>query len=232
MRRVRVSVPVPEGLYGALRGLKRGLKPSVEDERDLTGDRDIEWSWVAARVPPGPGEALDFGCGDSHLGVVAAHRGFRVTAVDLGPVAWPYRHERLEFLQGDILGLPLEASRFDLVINCSAIEHVGIAGRYGVTEARVEGDLAAMARLRSLMKSGGVMLLTIPVGTDAVFGPWHRVYGRERLPKLLDGFAVESREFWLKDAENRWVRSDEGSALAAPSRERLYGLGCFVLRKP
>ena len=231
MRRVHISVPLPEGLYGALRGLKRSLRPRAEGGRDLSGDREIEWSWVAARIPQGSGEAIDFGCGQSPLGLVAAHAGFRVTAVDLGEVAWPYRHERLKFLQGDILELPLEEARFDLAINCSAIEHVGIAGRYGVTEGHADGDLAAMARLRSLLRPGGLMLLTIPVGSDAVFAPWHRVYGPERLPRLLQGFTVESREFWLKDRENRWERSDEGPALATPSRERLYGLGCFVLRK-
>ena len=232
MRRVRLSVPLPEGIYGALRGLKRGLRPAAEDGRDLSGDRDIEWSWVAARIPDGSGEAIDFGCGESPLGVVAAHAGFRVTAVDLGAVAWPYRHDRLAFLRGDILDLPLEEGRFDLVINCSAIEHVGIAGRYGVKESRADGDLAAMARLRSLLRPGGLMLLTIPVGSDAVFAPWHRVYGPDRLPRLLQGFTVESREFWLKDPGNRWAQSDQGTVLAAPSRERLYGLGCFALRRP
>jgi SAM-dependent methyltransferase len=232
MRRVHVSVPLPEGIYGALRGLKRSLRPGGEGARDLSGDSDIEWSWVAARIPQGTGEAIDFGCGESPLGVVAAHAGFRVTAVDLGTVTWPYRHERLTFLQGDILELPLEEERFTLVINCSAIEHVGIAGRYGVTEGRADGDLAAMARLRSLLRPGGLMLLTIPVGSDAVFAPWHRVYGADRLPKLLQGFDVEIREFWLKDPENRWARGEERTVLAAPSRERLYGLGCFVLRRP
>jgi ubiquinone/menaquinone biosynthesis C-methylase UbiE len=232
VRRVRLSVPLPDGVYGALRGLKRGLRPGPEDARDLSGDRDVEWSWVAARIPEGPGEAIDFGCGESPLGILAAHAGFRVTAVDLGAVEWPYRHERLAFLQGDIMDLPLEEGRFDLAINCSAIEHVGIAGRYGVKEAHSDADLAAMGRLRALLKSGGLMLLTIPVGSDAVFAPWHRVYGPERLPSLLQGFTVESREFWLKDSENRWARGDEQTALAAPSRERLYGLGCFVLRRP
>jgi hypothetical protein len=232
VRRVQLSVPLPDGVYGALRGLKRGLRPGVEDARDLSGDRDVEWSWVAARIPRGPGEAIDFGCGESPLGIVAAHAGFRVTAVDLGAVTWPYRHERLAFLQGDIMDLPLEEGRFNLVINCSAIEHVGIAGRYGVKEAHSDGDLAAMGRLRALMTSGGIMLLTIPVGSDAVFAPWHRVYGPDRLPRLLQGFTVETREFWLKDTENRWAHSDEQTVLAAPSRERLYGLGCFALRRP
>jgi SAM-dependent methyltransferase len=202
------------------------------DARDLTGDRDIEWSWVASRIPPGPGEALDFGCGDSPLSIVAAQRGLKVTAVDLGAVSWPYRHERLSFLQGDILELALEEGRFDVVLNCSAIEHVGLAGRYGVTESRVEADLAAMARMRALLKPGGLMLLTIPIGSDAVFAPWHRVYGPERLPKVLAGFSVVSREYWIKDDKNRWIQSDEAIVLATPSRERLYGLGCFVLRKP
>ena len=231
MRRVRVSVPLPEGVYDALRGIKKGMRRSAGAAIDLSGDREIEWSWVAARIPDGPGAALDFGCGDSPLGIVAAHRGFQVTAVDLGAVSWPYRHSRLTFVQGDILDLPLAPTAFDLVLNCSTVEHVGLAGRYGVTEPRTDGDLAAMARLRSVMKQGGLMLLTIPVGTDAVYAPWHRVYGAERLPKLLDGLAVEGREFWLKDEQNRWIESGESAALSTPSRERLYGLGCFTLRK-
>ena len=215
-----------------MRRLRRRLRGAGPPGLDLAGDRDIEWTWVASRIPPGPGEALDFGCGTSALGLVAAHRGYQVTAVDLAAVAWPYRVERLSFLEGDILDLALEDARFDLVINCSAIEHVGLPGRYGVTEARAEGDIAAMARMRALMKRGGRMLLTVPVGQDAVFAPWHRVYGPERLPRLLDGFASESREYWVKDAENRWAKTDEATALAALPRERLYGLGCFVLRRP
>lgn len=236
MRRVQVSVPLPDGLHAALRGLKRGALGS--GGADLSGDRNVEWTWVAARIPPPPagspasGEALDFGCGESALGLVAAQKGYRVTAVDLRPVAWPYRDERLVFLRGDILTLPLEDSRFDLVINCSAIEHVGIPGRYGVTSAHPDGDLAAMARLRAVLKRGGRMLLTIPVGRDAVFPPWHRVYGPERLPRLLEGLTVESREHWMKDPENRWAKRDEATVLAVRPRERLYGLGCYVLRKP
>ncbi|MGH7682684.1 MAG: class I SAM-dependent methyltransferase [Candidatus Eiseniibacteriota bacterium] len=230
MRRVQLSVPLPDGVYGALRGIRRGMRGASEEALDLSGDRDVEWSWVAARIPEGPGSALDFGCGDSPLGIVAAERGFRVTGVDLGAVRWPYQHPRLTFVQGDILDLALPPASFDLVLNCSTVEHVGVPGRYGVTTERADGDLAAMKRLGSLLKPGGLMLVTVPVGTDAVFAPWHRVYGAARLPQLLDGFAVDVRAYWRKDPTNRWVESDEASALAAPSRERLYGLGCFVLR--
>jgi glycosyltransferase involved in cell wall biosynthesis len=223
-----------------LRKVKNWLKgvdrPSIPN---LLGDRDIEWSWVTSQIPSGCGEALDFGPGGGHLGLVAARRGFSVTAVDLEPVEWPYVDPRLRFIRGDILKIPLPKEHFDVIINCSTVEHVGLAGRYGVTENRTNGDLEAMARLKELMKGGGVMLLTIPLGRDAVFAPLCRVYGEERLPRLLDGYTVKKEEFWVKDQENRWVLCDRETALkfkaAAGSSNPLqsvYALGCFVLKKP
>ena len=198
---------------------------------NLVGDRDIEWSWVAAQMPLGTGEALDFGPGGSHLGLIDAQQGFNVTAVDLESVHWPYVNSRLQFVQGDILKLRLPKEHFDLVINCSTVEHVGLTGRYGVTENRPDGDLEAMARLRELMKQDGLMLLTIPVGRDTVFAPLHRVYGAERLPKLLEEYVIEKKEYWVKDEQNRWVLVDEKEAFDRQPLRSLYGLGCFVLRR-
>lgn len=204
---------------------------------NLAGDRDIEWSWVSAQMPDGPGLALDFGPGGSFLGLIAAQRGFKVTAVDLGPVRWYYAHPGLEFIHGDILKLSLPTKHFDLVISCSTLEHVGLAGRYGVTENSPNGDIEAMARLKELMKPSGVMLLTIPVGQDAVFAPMSRVYGAQRLPGLLEGYTVEREDFWVKDNQNRWVLAEKEDALnfkaSGGSRKALrniYALGCFVLR--
>ena len=229
MRKATVSIPLPGFVYDVARGIRHAGRTPQTPERDLRGDRDIEWAWVASHIPDGHGEALDFGPGGSPLALIAAGRGYAVTAVDQEPIHWPYEHEGLLFLQGDILELPLEDGRFDLIVNCSTVEHVGIVGRYGVNTARPDGDLEAMARLRRLMKAHGTMLLTIPVGRDAVFPPLHRVYGRQRLPRLLDGFTLNSEEFWLKDDRARWVRVPREDAIDEPPEERLYGLGCFVL---
>ena len=89
---------------------------------NLKGDRDIEYSWVAANMPQGPGRALDFGCGSSYLGLIAAQRGFKVTALDLASVNWSYVHPNLTFLQRDIFDLNFLPSSLDLIINCSAVE--------------------------------------------------------------------------------------------------------------
>jgi len=244
MRRVTISIRIclPDWLYHMLRALKCRLgRNLINNSRriNLLGDRDIEWSWVASGMPQGPGEALDLGSGGSHLRLIAAYKGFNVTAVDLEEVSCPYVHPRLRFIQGDILKLPLPREGIDLVINCSTVEHVGLAGRYGVTEDRPDGDLETIARLKELMKPGGVMLLTIPVGQDAVFAPLCRVYGAQRLSKLLEGYAVEKEIYWVKDEQNRWVVSDKETALNMKTSvgswdplQNVYALGCFVLRRP
>jgi len=214
--------------------LNRVVKKSIPN---LAGDRDVEWSWVAAQMPDGPGEALDFGTGSSFLGLIAAQRKFKVTAVDLGPVKWYYTHPGLQFMQGDILKLSLPVKHFSLVINCSTVEHVGLAGRYGVSQDNPDGDIGAMARIRELMEPGGIMLLTIPAGQDAIFAPVSRVYGAQRLPRLLEGYTVEKEAFWVKDNQNRWVTADKDTALNITALagswnplKNIYALGCFVLR--
>ena len=225
-------------LWGTPQKLKMGLR-LLEPVRlpNLAGDRAIEWSWVSAQMSLGPGEALDFGPGGSFLGLIATQRGFNVTAIDLEPVQWYYTHHRLRFIHGDILKLSLPTNHFDLVINCSTVEHVGLAGRYGVTENSPDGDLEAMACLMKLLKPSGVMLLVIPVGQDAVFPPLCRVYGAQRLPRLLEGYEVEKEVFWIKDSQNRWVLTGRETALNFKASagswnplRNVYALGCFILR--
>jgi glycosyltransferase involved in cell wall biosynthesis len=234
---LRAARAVLDGMAWGVRRLKGGSgRPRIPN---LLGDRDIEWAWIAATTPEGPGEALDFGAGESPLGLLAVLRGFRVTTVDLREIWRPYRMPGLCSLRGDVLTLPLAEAGFDLVISCSTVEHVGLVGRYGVVEASSDGDLEAMARLRLLLKPGGRMLLTVPVGRDAVFPPLTRVYGETRLPHLLRGYDVEREAYWIKDAENRWTPCDRGTALTFEASagswdplQNAYALAGFVLRRP
>lgn len=240
--RVHVSLALPRWLHRPLSAAKHlftGARARSSTKPNLLGDRDVEWSWTAAHIPLSSGKALDFGCGNSPLGLCAAEAGFDVVCYDLSTPDTPYRHERLSYQEGDILKDHLEPESLDLIINCSAIEHVGLSGRYGVTEDISDGDLVAMDRLRSAMRPGARMLLTIPVGKDAVFAPMTRVYGEDRLPILLEGFSIESSTFWSKKAENAWEPCDRSVALSfeayagSPSpMENCYALGCFKLRKP
>lgn len=236
--RFLVPVYLPRWLHDSARRVKRALVPKYTPEGiDLSGDRDIEWSFVASRMATGPGEVLDFGCGYGNLSIHAVQRGFRVVALDLEPQPFPWTHPNLEVVCGDLLKLDLPERGFDLILNCSTVEHVGLRGRYGVAVEESDGDLAAMRKLRKLLKPSGRMLMTIPCGRDATIAPWHRVYGKERLPKLLEGYEVGEQGYWVKHQDNRWYPSSREAALSYQPTSHptigvkcSYALGCFVLR--
>ena len=48
-----------------------------------------------------------------------------------------------------------------------------------------------MARVRSILKPGGLLLLTVPVGPDVLVFNLHRRYGPARLPLLLGLHSAE-----------------------------------------
>ena len=238
MPTIRLPIYLPNWIHRPVRRVADQIRGIRTDRLNLSGDRDVEVSFIAGHLPAGPGQALDFGCGPGFLSLLTAERGYEVTAVDLSQPTLPWRSPHVRFVQGDILKLDLHDNSFDVIVNCSAIEHVGLAGNYGIAEQRDDGDLEAMARMRDLMKPGGVNLLTTPCGRDSVFSPAFRVYGSLRLPRLLNGYRVEREQYWIKDQQNRWGESDQATAFDFEPHADLdrpyfsmFALGCFVLRK-
>jgi hypothetical protein len=67
------------------------------------------------------------------------------------PPALEYRHPRVTAVQADILDRPPHGKRFVQIINCSSVEHVGLAVGYG-SSAQPDGYLEAMAVLCDLLE--------------------------------------------------------------------------------
>ena len=205
---------------------------------DIAGERNVEWTFLSKEMGNGPGQALEFGCENGYMSLLAAQKGFDVLAVDLEQQSFCWRHPRVEFRKGDFLEIDLPSDYFDVVINCSSVEHVGVPGRYGITLRQEDGDIRVMRRFEEVLKPGGLVLMTAPCGQDAVLAPWCRVYGKERLPQLFASFQVINECYWMKNEENQWTTSARDAALAfEPHHDSKnpfacsYALGCFVLRK-
>lgn len=204
----------------------------------LVGDRDIEWSWISANLDLNKKLILDFGPGTSVTPLVAALNGdATVIALDQLPnlesqIKW--KLDNLTYKCGDILSEEvkeyLSLFNFDSIINCSTIEHVGLSGRYESVED-MDGDLKTMKFFQELMSgsTNSNMILTIPVGKDAVIKPLHRVYGPIRLRQLLHGYKVKKQKYMGKNQKGYWEEINEDEAFRTESTSSYYSLGLFVL---
>jgi SAM-dependent methyltransferase len=237
-----VPVYLPRGVFESLTALKRlfvtshSLPPELGAFVDLSGDREIEWAYISSRLPAGSGSVLDFGAGCGTMSMHGVQKGYQVLALDLEENPFHWSHPNLKRIRGDLLKLDLREVSFDYILNCSTVEHVGLTGRYGVSEEETNGDLDAMRKLRRLLKPSGKMLLTVPCGQDSVIVPWHRVYGEKRLPELLEGYQIEEQCYWMKQSDNCWHPTDREHAFCYiptrhPTKATLcsYALACFVL---
>ena len=73
--------------------------------------------------------------------------------------------------------------QFDVIVTISSLEHDGL-GRYG-DPLDPWGDVKTMTKIKGMLKEGGLLFLSVPVGQDAIYWNAHRVYGTLRLPLLL-----------------------------------------------
>lgn len=189
-------------------------------ERDLS---DQDWSWLVDRLRrEGVGKVLDVGCGRGHWSLALARAGFQVTAIDISAVAirrlgeWVAEENLpVEARVCAAQELPLDLS-FDAVIANSVLDHM----------FKEEAE-EAMRRIRTVLRSGGLLLLGMDGPPDekdqkwphTVFpdGTWQfhgghkdrmiwRYWEDEEIRALLAGFSVE--EFTVRPNGKRrvWAR--------------------------
>lgn len=77
---------------------------------------------------------------------------------------------------------------FDTILSISSFEHDGL-GRYG-DPLDPYGDLRAMKSCLNMLKPGGKLILSVPVGSGCLVWNIHRIYGAYRLSKLLNDWRL------------------------------------------
>jgi SAM-dependent methyltransferase len=174
--------------------------------------REVELRWVNERIVEMPyafralseisadGKVLDVGASESSVCLSLATLGYHVTAVDPRPN--PLSHERLRVVAAHIEEWQ-DDDEFDAVVCLSTIEHIGTAA-YDQEASEQRLDLEAMKRIRELTRPGGLLVLTTAVGRAAV-SERGRVYDREGLDELLEGWKVSDLTLVQRRGPTSWV---------------------------
>eukprot|EP00045_Choanoeca_perplexa_P014444 m.170029 g.170029 ORF g.170029 m.170029 type:complete len:319 (+) comp16678_c0_seq4:755-1711(+) len=133
-----------------------------------------------------------FGSSEPWLEALAIAAGAAaVTTVEYNKVT--YDHPAITTIQPSNFFTTVKEP-FDYLLSASSFDHDGL-GRYG-DPLQPMGDLKAMRLCRCVLKPGGKLLVSFPVGPDAVVYNLHRRYGSVRLPHMLYGWDVESIVGW------------------------------------
>lgn len=136
-------------------------------------------------------------------------------------------------VKGDIISTSFENDFFDAVVVVSTLEHIGIAGRYGITTSDEDGDYRAMQEIFRILKPEGKVLVTVPYGLGRSL-PLNRLYTTERTQKLFKGFEIIQRQYFQYNSNYKlWLEVSESKAANNNwDHEPWYALACFCAIKP
>jgi demethylmenaquinone methyltransferase / 2-methoxy-6-polyprenyl-1,4-benzoquinol methylase len=172
--------------------------------RTMTAGLDQRWRRLTAEAVVRPGDrVLDACCGTGDLAVAAARAGGTVSGLDFSEQMLMRARRKapeLEWLRGDLLGLPFPDDSFD-------------AATVGFGVRNVDDLECALAELRRVLRPGGrlgILEITRPRGALA---PFYRLWFDGAVPlmgKLLPGGSAYS---YLPASVRRFPGPEELAAL-------------------
>lgn len=162
-------------------------------------------------------------------GLIAHLASFRkVTIVDIRSVTPVI--ENVEFVQADCMSPDFPWVDYcDSVSSLHAVEHFGL-GRYG-DPIDVNGHIKGLNNISRMLKSGGTLYFSVPIGRQRIEFNAHRVFG---IRYLLDYFAkgYDLKSFSYVDDRGDLHKSiDLTDDLIDGNCGCEYGCGIFILHK-
>lgn len=177
-------------------------------------------AWLARRLHENrPSLHVDVGSSAMMINVLSAN--VKTVFVDYRPLR--ARLSNLSSLAGDIVRLPFQDGSIASLSCLHVLEHVGL-GRYG-DPINPEGSRLAAAELQRVLKPGGRLFLSVPVGRERVCFNAHRVFSSSTVRDFFHELRLKT--FSLVDDAGRF--SEEVPPEAAAALE--YGCGLFEFVK-
>ncbi|MBD3214337.1 MAG: methyltransferase domain-containing protein, partial [Candidatus Lokiarchaeota archaeon] len=176
---------------------------------------------------------LEFGCFKSYLAIELATIGYDVTGIDLRD--YSFKHPNLRFFKINILNY-MDEEKFDYITSISTIEHIGL-GYYDQNEKGTDLNKVC-EKLVSLLKDGGKLIFTVPVGMRYQ-DHFLRSFTRDEVINLFKGHLELVKETYFRRYQNYqyWIRCGKND-IKQVSNDRedcgpfgVNGIGCYVWKK-
>lgn len=164
----------------------------------IVDDRMIEYSYALSRVLQNikqNSKVLDVGC-VARINVIPqtlCELGYSVTGIDVRNFL--YKHPNFNFIQGNIT--TLKDMKFDIVTLVSTLEHIGIKGRYGISDNDDHADYETIYSLWDNLSYEGTLILTVPFAEVGKQFGINRIYDDKRVDRLFKGmFRITEKVYY------------------------------------
>lgn len=163
---------------------------------------------------------------DGFVAHVAAYRNIEV--LDIRPM--DSHVVNIQFKQADLMSPPPEMSGYCDSLSClHAIEHFGL-GRYG-DPIDFEGHIKGLNSLHAILKTGGTLYLSCPIGPQRIEFNAHRVFAVKYLLSLFEG-RFKLRTFsYVDDRGDLHENAPLNEEMLNANFGCQYGCGIFELIK-
>ena len=164
---------------------------------------------------------------DGLVAHVAAFR--RIEIIDIRPLRAAIPN--VKFIQADLLKpLPSELVNYADSVSClHALEHFGL-GRYG-DDVVFNGHKNGLENLGLLLKTGGKLYLSVPIGPQRVDFNAHRVFSMKYLLQAFWGKYQIASFFLIDDKNNLFEKAELSPRNINSNFNCNYGCGIFELIK-
>jgi len=178
-------------------------------------ERIIEYSFIIEKLASTTkGKVLDVGCTAriNCLPATLASLGWQVWGIDMRE--FKFNHTNFKFVFGDIRETDFPDNFFDAVYAVSTLEHIGLNGRYGVTNEDPKGDAKAATEIARILRPDGVLLCTLPYAREVkIIRRLQKIYDKSSLDRLFSNWTRRDERWYYQKDDSYWTLLSEEDAL-------------------
>lgn len=183
-------------------------------------ERVVEYPWLLARLPRGPGTMLDAGSSLNHAHVLSHYKlkEKKLFVSTLAPEDYADWKSGVSYVYEDLRRSCFRDAYFDCVACISTLEHVGLDNAQVYTDEAAKNETEdgsahdCLRELKRLLKPGGILYLTVPFGRAKNHG-WFQVFNASGVDGLIAAFApTQHREWIYQYLPEGWFKSSREAA--------------------